>query len=205
MTVSNEQLNWLLENDPEFRKQYEAIALAQAFGGQPTQPLQAAPEAPQRRKNRVAGILAGVLSIAVLIGAGYGAWRYLDVSIAPVQTQTQMQSVKVLPTASNSGAVPSGASADEITVPVSPAMAEKVIGEAIPMPTLAPAYAQTISEQAPHAVRSYGVPNQPTPESALNAVLSSAPAEPTGVAVPVPTISQQQAKIIGAQAPHKVR
>ena len=84
MTVSEEQLKWALDNDPEFRKQYQTMLLAQSFGGQPTQPLQAAPEAPQRKKNVMAGILAGVLSIVLLIGAGYGVWRYFDVSITPV-------------------------------------------------------------------------------------------------------------------------
>lgn len=182
MTVSDEQARWL----------YETMVL-----------MQAAPEAPQRKKNVMAGILAGVLSIAVLVGAGWGAWRFLDVSVTPVKTN----GVQVLPSASVADGVRVTGD-DEIVVPIiptAPAMAEKVIGEPAPVPTLAPDYAAVIGEQAPHGVRGYSVPNQPTPESALNAVLSSAPAEPTGVAVPVPTISQQQAKIIGAQAPHKVR
>ena len=58
MTVSNEQLIWLLENDPDFRKQYESIVLAQAYGVQVTQPLQDVPEAPRQTKKRFAGILA---------------------------------------------------------------------------------------------------------------------------------------------------
>ena len=207
MTVSNEQLIWLLENDPDFRKQYESIVLAQAYGVQVTQPLQAVQEAPRQTKKRFAGILAVVLCLVFVGGASFATWRYLDVSIVPVKTQGD--AVQVLPNALPSvRTVDSTRSTGDIVAPIiptAPAMAEKVIGEPVLVPTLAPDYAAVISEQAPHAVRSYGAPNQPTPESALNAVLSSAPTEPTGVAVPMPTISAEQAAVIGAQKPHKVR
>lgn len=206
MTVSEEWLKWALDNDPEFRKQYQAMLLAQAFGRQP-QPLQAAPEAPQQTKKRVAGILAVVLCLVLVGGASFATWRYLDVSIVPVKTQGD--AALVLPSALPSvRAVDSTRSADDIVAPIiptAPAMAEKVIGEVVPMPTLAADYAAVISEQAPHAVRSYGVPDQPTAVPVIDNALSSAPVEPTGVVVPMPTISAEQAAVIGAQAPHKVR
>jgi hypothetical protein len=101
VTVSDEQARWLLENDPEFRKQYETMVLMQAFSGQSTQPLQAAPEAPQRTKD-YKPIIVCTAALFLLCGILWAAWTYLDIGIA-----TSKQQNKVVPGVRN----PSGTGA----------------------------------------------------------------------------------------------
>ena len=207
MTMS-ETVQHLLDTDPAFRQQYQAMALAQLMNGTSAAGVQAPQEAPQQAKKNYAGIVWGVVILAVLVLSGVATYTFLDVSFTPVQ---QPAPTKPAQQRSNGGSVYTGASADEIVITATPdiaptaaptdapVMTEKNITDAsvsaeqvaVPVPTISAEQAAVIAQQAPHKVRGSDPP--------------TATPVPTLYAVSVPTISAEQAAVIGAQKPHKVR